>query len=155
MAFDATVLCGALLNPRGLEFELLVRAAVGAPFRGFTTEVVGMEFLRNALSGFGTGDRFRVYDKHEVAEFLDTFAPLFAIDNIRASPLGRALMPNHALHDRPLGEVLYELTGQTDDALLEDLESQPTVTPGPTRGSRRRGPRRSRSSGRARAGRRR
>jgi len=36
VAFDATVLCGALLNPAGLEFELLLRAAQGLPFRGFT-----------------------------------------------------------------------------------------------------------------------
>jgi hypothetical protein len=26
--------------------------------------------------------------------------------------------------------VLYELTGQTDESLLHDLEGQPTVTPG-------------------------
>ena len=31
MAFDATVLCGALLKPNGLEFELLLRAAEACP----------------------------------------------------------------------------------------------------------------------------
>jgi hypothetical protein len=132
VAFDATVLCRALLNPNGLEFELLLRAAQGVPFRGFTTEVVGLEFLRNAYMGFGAGNRFRSYDQGELEEFLDTFAPLFDMDNIHASPLGRALTPNHALHDRPLGEVVYELTGQSDESLLTDLESQPTVTPGPS-----------------------
>lgn len=91
-----------------------------------------MEFLRNAHMGFGAGERFRVYDEDELEEFLDTFAPLFDVDNIHASPLGRALTANHALHDRPLGEVLFELTGQTDDSLLADLEGQPTVTPGPS-----------------------
>jgi hypothetical protein len=110
----------------------LIRGAQGVPFRGFTTEVVGMEFLRNAYSGFGAGERFRVYEPDEVELFLDTFAPLFDVDRIHASPLGRALTPNHALHDRPLGEVLYELTGKTHESLLEDLESQPTVTPGPS-----------------------
>lgn len=132
MAFDATVLCRALLNPAGVEYELLVRAGQGVPFRGFTTDVVGMEFLRNAHMGFGAGERFRTYDENELEEFLDTFAPLFDVDNIHSSPLGRALTPNHALHDRPLGEVLYELTGQTDESLLDELESQPTVTPGPS-----------------------
>jgi hypothetical protein len=132
VAFDATVLCRALLNPAGVEFELMFRAAQGVPFRGFTTEIVGMEFLRNAFMGFGAGARFRRYDERELEDFLDTFAPLFDVDNIHASPLGRALTPNHALHDRPLGEVLYELTGQTDASLLADLESQPTVTPGPS-----------------------
>lgn len=88
VAFDATVLCRALLNPSGVEFELLVRAAQGFPFRGFTTEVVGMEFLRNAYMGFGAGDHFRTYEPDELEEFLDTFAPLFAVGKIRASPLG-------------------------------------------------------------------
>lgn len=132
MAFDATVLCRALLKPDGIEFELLVRAAQGVPFRGFTTEVVGMEFVRNAYEGFGSGDRRRAYDEREVEQFLDTFSPLFDVENIHESPLGRALTPDHSLHDRPLGEVVYELTGQTHDALLADLEAQPTVTPGPS-----------------------
>lgn len=132
VAFDATVLCRALLNPSGVEFELLVRAAQGFPFRGFTTEVVGMEFLRNAYMGFGAGDHFRTFEPDELEEFLDTFAPLFAVGKIRASPLGRALTPDHALHDRPLGEVVYEMTGPSDESLVADLEGQPTVTPGPS-----------------------
>lgn len=132
MAFDATVLCRALLNPHGLEFELLVRAGDGIPFRGFTNDVAGMEFLRNAYAGFGAGERFRRYAEHELEEFLNTFAPLFAVDNIRASPLGRALTPNHALHDRPVGEVIHAMTGQDDTTLLKELEAQPKVTPGPS-----------------------
>jgi hypothetical protein len=67
VAFDATVLCGALLKPNGVEFELLLRAAQGIPFRGFTTEVVGMEFVRNAHMGFGAGARFRAYGQDELA----------------------------------------------------------------------------------------
>jgi hypothetical protein len=129
VAFDATVLCRALLNPRGIEFELLVSAAQGMPFVAFTTEVVGMEFLRNAYSGFGAGDRWRTYSEQDIEEFLDVFAPLFDADNIRSSPLGRALTPNHALHDKPLGAVIYELTGRKHDELLADLEAQPAVTP--------------------------
>ncbi|MDQ1597000.1 MAG: hypothetical protein QOI70_424 [Microbacteriaceae bacterium] len=132
MAFDATVLCGALLNPRGVEFELLIRAAEGIPFRGFTTEVVGMEFVRNAYQGFGAAERFRRYEQPELEEFLDTFAPLFDADNIHDSPIGRALTPNHQLHDKPVGQVIYELTGENDASLLAELEAQPTVTPGPS-----------------------
>jgi hypothetical protein len=89
-----------------------------------------MEFLRNAYSGFGAGVRFRVYTEDEISEFLDTFSPLFDAASIRESSLGRPLTRNHALHDRPLGEVLYELTGRTDESLLTDIEAQPTVTPG-------------------------
>jgi len=132
VAFDATVLCRALLNPHGLEFELLLRAAQGFPFTGFTTEIVGVEFLRNAYEGFGANERFRRYETEELEEFLDTFAPLFDAGNIHDSPIARTLTPNHALHDRPLGEVVHALTGETREALLADLESQPTVTPGPS-----------------------
>jgi hypothetical protein len=132
VAFDATVLCRALLNPLGVEFELLVRAADGVPFRGFTTDVVGFEFLRNAYEGFGAGERFRRYTQDELTEFLDTFAPLFDAGNIHAAPIGRALTPNHELHDKPVGEVIFELTGHRYTSLLEELEAQPTVTPGPS-----------------------
>ncbi len=132
MAFDATVLCAALLNPQSLEYELLIRASAGVPFRGFTTEVVGMEFLRNAHEGFGAGARSRTWTDEQLADFLDTFGPLFDGDNVRTSPIGRALTSNHMLHDRPVGEVIYEMTGQTNDSLLADLEAQPTVTPGPS-----------------------
>ncbi|HEY6888824.1 MAG TPA: hypothetical protein VI300_13620 [Solirubrobacter sp.] len=89
-----------------------------------------MEFLRNAYEGFGAGNRFRRYDEAELTEFLDTFAPLFDATSIHASPIGRALTPNHALHDQPVGEVIHALTGYDDVSLLAELERQPTVTPG-------------------------
>jgi hypothetical protein len=130
VAFDATVLSGALLKPNGINFELLIRAAEGVPFRGFTTDVAGVEFVRNALEGFGSGEAARRYGAEEIEAFLETFAPLFDDDNVQASPMGRALTGNHALHDMPLGQVLYELTGRDDESLLADLESQPPVTPG-------------------------
>lgn len=89
-----------------------------------------MEFLRNASMGFGAGARYRAYDPDEIEAFLDTFLPLFDADKIQASPLGRALTPDHALHDLPLGEVVHAMTGRSDASLLEELERQPTVTPG-------------------------
>ena len=51
VCFDATVLCGALRKPTGLNFRLLELAADGVVLDGFTTEVAGMEFVRNALDG--------------------------------------------------------------------------------------------------------
>lgn len=89
-----------------------------------------MEFLRNAYVGFGAGARFRVYEPDEIEAFLDTFSPLLDAENIHASPLGRALTPDHRLHDLPLGEVVHAMTGRSDASLLEELERQPTVTPG-------------------------
>jgi hypothetical protein len=118
------------LNARSIEFELLVRAAGGMPFAGFTTEVVGMEFLRNAYDGFSVGDRQRRFTEEDVEAFLELFVPLFDAANIRDSPLGRALTPNHSLHDKPLGQVVYELTGRTRPELLEDLDQHPAVRSG-------------------------
>jgi hypothetical protein len=109
-----------------------MRAAQGFPFRGFTTDVVGFEFLRNAYEGFGAGARWRQYTPDEVTEFLDTFAPFFDAENIHAAPIGRYLTANHVLHNRPVGEVIYELTGRSDESLLADLEGQPTVSEGPS-----------------------
>jgi hypothetical protein len=51
VCFDATVLCGALRRPVGPNFRLLRLAAAGVVIDGFTTEVAGMEFVRNALDG--------------------------------------------------------------------------------------------------------
>lgn len=51
VCFDATVLCGAIRKPTGQNFKLLELAADGAALNGFTTDVAGMEFVRNALDG--------------------------------------------------------------------------------------------------------
>lgn len=132
MAFDATVLSGALLSPHGINFEILIRAGQSVPFAGFTTDVTGVEFVRNALDGFGSGNNVRRFSPEEIEEFLETFGSLFAEENVQESPMGRALTSNHALHDMPVGQVVYELTGRDDGSLLADLESQPTVSPGPS-----------------------
>jgi hypothetical protein len=51
VCFDATVLCGAIRKPTGYNFKLLELAARGTVISGFTTNVAGMEFVRNALDG--------------------------------------------------------------------------------------------------------
>ena len=65
VCFDATVLCGALRRPAGMNFRLLQLAADGVVLDGFTTEVAGIEFVRNALDGLG-GVR---YDIDLIEEF--------------------------------------------------------------------------------------
>jgi hypothetical protein len=67
------VLCGALRKPTGVNFRLLQLAADGVVLDGFTTEVAGMEFVRNALEGL-SGVR---YDIELIEEFLDAFGALF------------------------------------------------------------------------------
>jgi hypothetical protein len=120
VVFDATVLCGALRKPTGYNFKLLELAAEGALLQGFTTDIAGMEFVRNALDGLGGVS----YDMELIDAFLDHFAALFNPDNVEPSPIGRALPAQTSLHNRPIGEIVYELTGRTREDLLDDLPYQ-------------------------------
>jgi hypothetical protein len=120
VCFDATVLCGAIRKPTGYNFKLLEVAANGAILRGFTTDVAGMEFVRNALDGLSGVS----YGMPQIERFLDHFAPLFNPDNVEPSPIGRALPAQTSLHNRQIGEVVYELTGRTHAELLADLPQQ-------------------------------
>ena len=126
VCFDATVLCGALRKPTGLNFRLLELAADGVVLDGFTTEVAGMEFVRNALDGLA-GIAFAI---DEIEEFLDSFGALFDPGNVATSPIGRSLTSQTWLHNKPVGEVVYHLTGLTRDELLEGLPEQLRVASG-------------------------
>ncbi len=120
VAFDATVLCGALRKPTGYNFKLLDFAAEGTVLEGFTTDIAGMEFVRNAIDGIGGVS----YDMELIEAFLDYFAPVFDPENIESSPIGRALPAQTYLHNRPIGEIVYELTGRTREDLLHGLPQQ-------------------------------
>jgi len=126
VCFDATVLCGALRRPTGLNFRLLELAPDGVVIDGFTTEVAGMEFLRNALDGLA-GVTFTI---DAIEEFLDGFGALFDPDNVATSPIGRSLTSKTSLHNKPIGEVVYHLTGRTREELLEGLPTQLRVVSG-------------------------
>jgi hypothetical protein len=126
VVFDATVLCGALRKPTGYNFKLLELAADGTLLQGFTTDIAGMEFVRNALDGLGGVS----YDMEMIEALLDHFAPLFNPDNIEQSPIGRALPAQASLHNRPIGEIVYELTGRTRENLLDGLPRQLSLIAG-------------------------
>lgn len=120
VCFDAAVLCAAIRKPTGYNFKLLELAADSALLSGFTTDVAGMEFVRNALEGLGGV----TYEMPQIERFLGYFAPLFNPDNVQPSSIGRALPRQAALHNRPIGEVVYELTGRSRVQLLADLPRQ-------------------------------
>lgn len=126
MCFDATVLCGALRKPTGLNFRLLEIAAQGGVYEGFTTDFAGLEFVRNAVEELGGV----IYEIELVEAFLDAFAPVFDPDNVATSPIGRALTQETWLHNRPIGEVVYHLTGRTRETLLAELPEQLRVVVG-------------------------
>jgi hypothetical protein len=50
-------------------------------------------------------------------------ADLFNPENVESSPIGRALPAQASLHNRPIGEVVYELTGRTREDLLDGFAS--------------------------------
>ena len=120
VCFDATVLCGALVRPTGQNWRLLAFAAESSLIEGFTTDVAGLEFVRNASNGISGN----VYGPDEIEEFLDVFEPLFDPENVAHSPIGRSLIQRTDLHNKPIGEVAYELTGRTRDDLLAGVEDQ-------------------------------
>jgi len=75
------------IGPTGANFRLLGLAADGVLFEGFTIEVVGMEFVRNALEGLGGVQ----YEIAVVDEFLEMFGALFDPERVATSPVGRSL----------------------------------------------------------------
>jgi predicted nucleic acid-binding protein len=119
--FDATVLAGALINPTGSNARLLDLASMGGPLRGATSDVVALEFLRHAVDGDLGGARYELSD---IEAFFDAYAPLF---EIAQAPIGRALPQRTDLHNLPIGEIVFHLTGQTHEDLLSNLPDQPTL----------------------------
>jgi hypothetical protein len=79
-----------------------------------------MEFVRNALDGLGGVS----YDMDLIERFLDHFSPLFNPENVEPSPIGRALPGQTFLHNRPIGEIVHELTGRTREDVLDGLPQQ-------------------------------
>jgi hypothetical protein len=125
VVFDATVLCGTLRKPTGYNFKLLELAADGTLLQGFTTDIAGTEFVRNALDGLGGVS----YDMELIEAFLDHFAPLFNSDNVEP-PRSEGRCRHGYRHNRPIGEIVYELTGRTREDLLDGLPRQSRLIAG-------------------------
>ncbi len=119
--FDATVWCGALLRPVGTNAKLLDLAARGGPLRGVTSDVVLLEMYRHAVMGDLRGV---VFAPEDVWDFVRAHEPLLEISQ---SPIGRSLPDRTDLHNLPITEIVYHLTGQTREELLNDLEGKTTL----------------------------
>lgn len=118
--FDATVWCGAILRPAGVNARLLDLAARGGPLRGATSDVVLLEFYRHA-----TGGTFnRLFEPEDVWDYVRAHQPLLEIEQ---APIGRSLPSRTDLHNLPLTEVVYHLTGKTREDLLAELDQTPTT----------------------------
>lgn len=112
--FDATVWCGAILRPTGINARLLGLAAIGGPLRGITSDVVLLEFFRHATGGtFG-----QVFEPGEVWDYVRAHAPLLEVEQ---APIGRHLPSRTDLHNVPLSEIVHHLTSKRREELLAEL----------------------------------
>jgi predicted nucleic acid-binding protein len=112
--FDANVWCRAILNPAGLDADLLDLAAQGGPLRGVTSDAVLLEFFRHATGGTLP----QVYSPDDVWAYITSHDPLFEVGQ---APIGRSLPDRTDLHNLPLSEIVYELTGRTRSDLLTEV----------------------------------
>lgn len=125
VCFDATVLCGAFVNPYGANFRLLELAEDGL-LDAFVTDVVGYEFVRVAVTGrLSRGGQ--PAPQEEVEEFLDAFPTVFDPAHAPRVSIGRDITTLFWAHEKPVGEVVWHLTGRAQDDLLADLERQQVV----------------------------
>jgi predicted nucleic acid-binding protein len=122
--FDTTVLCGAFTNPAGANYRLLELADDGV-IDGFVTDVVGYEFVLNAMQG--KLSRGQPVDDAYVAEFLDGFPNIFDPAHAPRVSIGKDITTLFLTHGKPVGQVLHALTGRTRDDLLIALEQQQIV----------------------------
>lgn len=126
--FDATVVCAAFVRPHSVNYRLLEAANDGL-IEAFTTDVSAYEFVRNARVGALSRDGIPAPDGL-IAEFFDDFPNIFDPATTPRVSIGRNILDRAALLNRPVGEVVYELTGRTHPSLLKDLEQQQVVDVG-------------------------
>ena len=112
------------MRPTGTNYRLLDLADEGV-IDGFVTDVVGYEFVRNALRGVLS--RGAPVDNDEVVAFLDSFPNIFDPAHAPRVSIGRDITTLFTSHRKPVGQVIYDLTGRTRDDLLVELEKQQIV----------------------------
>jgi predicted nucleic acid-binding protein len=122
--FDATVICGAFVRPDGVNYKLLEFADDGL-VDGFTTDVAAYEFVYNAYKGKLT--RGDPVDPELVSEFLDGFPQLFDPETTPRVSIGRNVVDQVWTLRKPVGQVVYELTGRQRADLLMQLQEQQLV----------------------------
>ena len=122
--FDATVVCGAFVRPYGPNYKLLEFANDGL-IDGLTTDVSAHEFVYNAYQGNLTHGQ--EVDEALLGEFFDNFPRLFDPDATPRASIGRNLVDRVWMLKKPVGQVVWEITGRSRDDLLETLERQQLV----------------------------
>jgi len=116
--------CGPFVRPDGVNFKLLELADDGL-IDGFTTDVAAYEFVYNAYKGNLT--RGDPVEPELVSEFLDGFPYLFDPATTPRVSIGRNVVERVWMLRKPVGRVVYDLTGRQRADLLTQLQDQQIV----------------------------
>ena len=122
--FDATVICGAFVRPYGVNYKLLELTDDGL-IDGFTTDVAAYEFVRAAYRGLLT--KGEPVEPVLLREFLDGFPNVFDPDTTPRVSIGSNVIDQIWMLRKPVGQVVYDLTGRQRDDLLAELQDQQIV----------------------------
>jgi predicted nucleic acid-binding protein len=122
--FDATVICGAFVSPHGHNYKLLALADDGL-IDGFTTDVSAYEFVYNAYKCALT--RGKPVKPEILTEFFDSFPHLFDPATTPRVSIGRNIVGQVWINEKPVGEVVWKITGRKREDLLERLHEQQLV----------------------------
>ncbi|HEU5138458.1 MAG TPA: PIN domain-containing protein [Bacillales bacterium] len=123
---DTTVLCGALRKPEGLQSDLLEFAGTSVILQPIISQVCLLEFYRNALNGLGN----LIYSDQEIRLFLNEYIdPILDGVSPVNSVVGRYSIETILRENRPIGEVLIELSGCTSEQARQIVEQQEMSEP--------------------------
>jgi len=114
---DTTVICGAIRKD-GVNRKIIQTARLPFLYQPVLSRVCLFEFLRNATDGIGTGERMVKYETWEIHTFLDDFVyPILEHygDLPVNSVVGRYSIETRIRDNLPIGEVLIELTGLSNE----------------------------------------
>ncbi|NNU92497.1 PIN domain-containing protein [Geobacillus sp. NFOSA3] len=128
---DTTILCGAL-RVDGVNRKILKAARFPHLFQPIVSRVCLFEFIRNASQGLGKGDKRVVYNQQEIEAFLNEFLdPIFQYyTNLPVNSLvGRYSVETVIRENRPIGEVLVELSGCDHETAKQIVSSQEMSEP--------------------------
>ncbi|MBB4073316.1 hypothetical protein GGR02_001078 [Anoxybacillus voinovskiensis] len=128
---DTTVLCGAL-RVDGINRKILKAARFPHFFQPVISRVCLFEFVRNAFQGLGKGDKMVIYTLQEIEAFLNEFlCPIFRYyTNLPVNSLvGRYSVETIMRENRPIGEVLVELSGCDHETAKQIITSEEMSEP--------------------------
>lgn len=128
---DTTVLCGAIRKD-GVNRRILQAARFSEFYRPVISRVCLFEFVRNASNGIGKGRNMIQYDQLEIETFLYKFLnPIieYYTELPVNSIVGRYNVETIIRENRPIGEVLVELSGCSDEMATEIASSQEMSEP--------------------------